>query len=314
MTVRTRLWRVLAGGLIVGGLLAGLFTITLPAIHRWGASDGELALALPGDEVLTHPLIRWTHAETINAPPEQVWPWIAQLGDTRAGYYSYTFIENRVGALTGADNYAVTYINADRIHPEWQNPQPGDQMIQSVLKIRAVKPGAYLLADAVKPEAFNWLWLWQLQPVDGGQHTRLIVRFGIQLPVAVSNPVMTFVMDIGGFVMEQNMLQGIKTRAEGGTEPAWTEPAEIGLWAVALLAGLAAAVLFVFKPGWQRPLIVSAAAVVALFVLTFVQPALWLRGLLDAGLLAALVWAWWQTRQQRPLVIGRASAAIYHPS
>ena len=92
--------------------------------------------------------------------------------------------------------------------------------------MRAVEPGGYLLADATQPEVFNWLWLWQLQPVDGGQHTRLIVRFGIQLPTQVSNPALTFMMDLGGFVMEQNMLQGIKTRAEGQSEPAWTEPVE----------------------------------------------------------------------------------------
>ena len=307
MALRTRLLRLLIGALVAGALLAGLFALTLPAIHRWGATDAELARALPGDEVLTHPLIRWTHAETINAPPEQVWPWIAQLGDTRAGYYSYTFIENQVGSLTGASGYAVVYANADRIHPEWQNPQPGDEIIQSVLKIRAVKPGEYLLADATQPKSFNWLWLWQLQPVDGGQHTRLLVRFGIQLPTEASNPAMTFVMDIGGFVMEQNMLQGIKLRAEGGSEPAWTEPTEIALWLTALAAGLAAALLFVIRPAWQRPLIAAVAAVVVLFVLTFVQPAVWLRGLLDLGLIAALLWSWLERGEQPALTIGRVS-------
>lgn len=77
MTQRTCLLRRLAGGLILAVVLAGLLAITLPAIHRWGATDGELALSQPGDELLTHPLIGWTQAETINAPPAQGWPWIA---------------------------------------------------------------------------------------------------------------------------------------------------------------------------------------------------------------------------------------------
>jgi hypothetical protein len=330
MSLRTRLLRIAIGLLILAGLLSALFAITLPAMHRWGATAAEVSQTLPGDALLTKPLIRWTHGETINAPPAQVWPWIAQLGDTRAGYYSYTFIENRVGAITGGTDYNVVYHNADSVHPEWQNPRPGDPMIQSVLKVREVQPGEYLLADAVHPEAFNWVWLWHLQPVDGGQHTRLVVHFGIQLPGADSNPVMTFMMDVGGFVMEQNMLQGIKTRAEGGSEPTWTEPAEIALWLAALLAGLAAGVMFVFmpgrprplaallagsaagvlflfRPGWPRPLAVAVAAVVALFVLTFVQPALWVRLLIDLGLFAGLAWAW--TWRAQPAGEARPSPA-----
>ena len=116
----------------------------------------------------------------INAPPKAVWPWIAQIGDTRGGYYSYTFIENQVGAITGAEDYNVIYINADRIHPEWQNPQPGEQLIQSVLKVREIVPGQYLLADSLDPSVLNWVWLWHLQPMADGQQTRLLVRFGIE--------------------------------------------------------------------------------------------------------------------------------------
>ncbi len=135
--------------------------------------------------------------------------------------------------------------------------------------------------------------------MDGGQHTRLIVRFGIQRPAAVSNPVMMFVMDIGGFVMEQNMLQGIQKRAEGGHELAWSEPVEIGLRLAALLAGLAAGRLFIWQPAWSRPLLLAVAAVVILFGLTFVQPELWLRAALVLALWASVAWAWEQPA--RPL-------------
>jgi hypothetical protein len=311
MPRRARLLRFEIGLLTLAALLTALFAFTLPTLRTQGATPAELAQALPGDELLTHPLLRWTNAETINAPPAQVWPWIAQLGDTRGGYYSYTFIENRVGALTGGSGYSVVYHNADRIHPEWQNPRPGDALIQSVLKVRAVQPGEYLLADAVNPAAFNWVWLWNLQPVDDGQHTRLVVHFGIQLPGTDANPVMTFVMDAGGLVMEQKMLEGIKLRAEGGQEPAATEPAEIALWLAALLAGLAAGALYLFHPNWTRALTVGSAAVVALFVLTFVQPALWQRLLIDLALLAALAWAW--TRPAEDVSAADRAPARAHP-
>jgi hypothetical protein len=271
MSLKQTTLRFLAGLAVMLALLVALVAATLPIIHRWGATDAEVGL---------------------DAPPEAVWPWIAQIGDTRGGFYSYTFIENRVGAITGAGDYQVTYVNADRIHPEWQAPQPGDSIIQGMLKIREVKPGQYMLADSTASDAFYWLWLWQVQPAGAGQQTRLLVRFGIGLPGEDSNPVMTLVLDIGGFMMEQRMLQGIKLRAEGGREPAWMENAEIAVWLIALIAGLAAGAAFLVRSNWQKPLTVAVAAVVALFVLTFVQPALWLRVLVDTLLIAGLIWAW----------------------
>lgn len=291
MSIGARLRRLLVGLILLGAVLVALFALTLPAIHRWGATDAEVARGLPGDELIAQPLVRWTHAITIDASPAAVWPWIAQLGDTRGGYYSYTFIENRVSALTGAEAYDVVYVNADRIHPEWQNPRPGDPLIQSVLKVREVAPEHYLLADSIDPSVINWVWLWQIEPAANGQESRLLVRMAIET-AEPADPIMGFMMDVGGFVMEQNMLQGIKTRAEGGHEPGWTEPAEIALWITALLVGLAGALLFVWRAAPFASLALAVVAVVALFVLTFVQPALWWRTLIDLALLSGLVWAW----------------------
>jgi hypothetical protein len=99
-------------------------------------------------------------------------------------------------------------------------------------------------------------------------------------------------MDIGGFVMQQRMLQGIRLRAEGGAEPWWMERAEICLWLAALLCGLIAAGLFIFRPAWLRPLVVAIAAVVTLFILTFFQPPIATRAMLDAALIGATWWAY----------------------
>jgi hypothetical protein len=125
----------------------------------------------------------------------------------------------------------------------------------------------------------------------------MINRMRIQLPNEAANPVASFLMDIGGFVMQQRMLQGIRLRAEGGVEPWWMERAEIGLWLAALLCGLIAAGLFVSRPAWLRPLAVAIAAVVALFILTFVQPPLVVRAVLDAALIGA---TWWAYRAAKP--------------
>jgi hypothetical protein len=282
--------RFILGLLLAAALVSGLFALVLRVIPTWGASAEEVAHPLPGDDLTVNRTLFWTNAMTINSPPEKVWPWIAQIGDSRGGFYSYTFIENQVGALTGAKGYNVVYVNANEIHPEWQNPQPGDPFIQGSLKIRQVETGKYLLADSVTPSPFTWVWIWHLDPMDSGAKTRMVVRFAIEVPdTSGDNPVMGFMLNVGGFVMQQNMMQGIKLRVEGRTEPAWIEPVEIGLWMIALLSGLAAGGLYLFKKKWDRPLVAAVLSILVLFILTFVQPPILIRCLLDIVLIAGVV-------------------------
>ena len=134
-------------------------------------------------------------------------------------------------------------------------------------------------------EGMNWTWVWQIDPASDGR-TRLHNRFKMSVPPGVNSPVMKFVLEVGAFVMEQNMMQGTKLRAEGKSELSFTEPLEIGLWLAALAAGLAAASAYV-RMGSPLALGVGLAAVLWLVVLTFVQPALGLRAVGDLILIAA---------------------------
>lgn len=257
------------------------FSVLLAAIPTWGATAEEAARAYPGDETAPNPLVTWTHGATIDAAPEQVWPWIAQLGDVRGGYYSYTFIENLV---VGANMYH----NAASILPEFQNPQPGDSMITGALHVAEVKTGQYLLAESEIPDMV-WTWIWSIEPA-GENQTRLVVHTRIQPPeMGGVGGLVGFVVNAGGFIMEQNMIQGLTLRAEGGSELAGIEWVEIGLWLLALAAGIVCAVHFVRRGGWLA-LGIGLVSVVWLMVLTFVQPALGLRALGDAVLLAGAVW------------------------
>lgn len=305
MSLRTFLLRLLAGLTVLAVTLVVTFSLALALIPQWGATPEELALTLPGDELAPRPLLNWTNAIDIAAPPQQVWPWIAQLGDTRGGFYSYTFIEDRIGSVMGAADYAVNYENADRIHTEWQNPQPGDVIIQGALKIGDVRPNGYLLADSINADMFSWVWLWHLSPADGGG-TRLVVRFRIQLPTADENPALTFVMSAGGFVMQQRMLHGLKIRAEGGSEPTWIESVEIALWLTTLAVGLFAAAFYLFRRAWQRPLALAVIAVTVLVAFTFIQPAIWSRVVVNLALLGGL---WWAYRPELRAPIERATPA-----
>jgi hypothetical protein len=61
---------------------------------RWGATDAEVAAPMPGDEIVDRAQFNATRAITIEAPPEHVWPWIAQLGYGRGGFYTYDLVDN----------------------------------------------------------------------------------------------------------------------------------------------------------------------------------------------------------------------------
>ena len=182
---------------------------------------------------------------------------------------------SRIGsaALTGAADYQVNYTNANGINGEWQNPKRGDQMIQGLLKISDVKTGEYLLAESVIPEQFGWTWIFALEG-DGEGRTRLINRTRIAAP-GKPNQAMITVLGLGGSIMNRRMMNGLVAHPEGWVEPAYQEWLEAGLWLAALFIGLAAATLFLARRRWAPSLLVACAAVVAILILTFVQPAIW---------------------------------------
>jgi hypothetical protein len=105
------------------GILAGLAVFIvlimfalLPWMDSYGATDAEIAASYTGDELVPSPRISYTRAVTVNAAPEQIYPWIVQLGADKGGMYSYTWMETLI---------QCPQTNADRIHDEWQDLKVG---------------------------------------------------------------------------------------------------------------------------------------------------------------------------------------------
>jgi hypothetical protein len=294
MNAGIKIARLIGGMLLVVVIIVATFALLRGWTPTWGATAAEVERVLPGDDLMARSPGDMTHAATIDALPEKVWPWIAQIGDDRGGFYSYTFIENLLQkAMLGG---AAVYHNANRILPQLQAPQPGDGMIADSLQVYRVEAGKWLIATAKSESGeINWVWLWLVEPA-GASQTRLIVRNRLSLPGGAGNLIASTVMDLGAFVMERRMIEGLRLRAEGGTEPAWIEIAEILLWLMALAAGFGAAVLFVTRPAWRASLLLGLASLFALIWFTFWQPAIWLRLLLNVALLGSL---WWTARQGR---------------
>jgi hypothetical protein len=203
---------------IRAGVLVAFFVVTYATVFRrrqlgWGATAEEAGSALPGDELIPNADLIATRCIDVRAMPELVWPWIAQLGQGRGGLYSYDALEN----LVGCDIHS-----ADRIVPEWQHIQVGDQVKlhpEVSLVVDLVEPGHALVLRGAVPvggtrgEApYDFTWAFALRQAEDG-NTRLLVRERY-LYTRWWAPVLVEPVAIVSFVMSQRMLRGIKERAE----------------------------------------------------------------------------------------------------
>lgn len=189
------------------GALAAYVLRVRPWHLRWGATDEEVCERLPGDELVEHPNVEATHAITINAPVEEVWPWLVQIGQDRGGFYSYSWLENLVGCRLR---------NADRIMPEFQQLSAGDTVRlhpqAPPLPVLICEPTrALVLGSNTKSPG---TWGFYLKGLDGGR-TRFVIRgrgdWGMGLPGKLLARV---VFEPAHFIMERKMMLGIKGRAE----------------------------------------------------------------------------------------------------
>jgi hypothetical protein len=174
---------------------------------RWGATPGELAAALPGDQFFPRAQYRSTRAITIQAPPEDVWPWLVQVGCQRAGFYSNDLLDNlgRPSATTILPAFQELQVG------QWVPMSPGEPTDRTALKVHSFEPNRWLLWS--KPDS---TWAWRLTPtVEGG--TRLVTRIRAVYDWRHHPFVASFgllLMEFGDFAMLRAMLRGIKQRAE----------------------------------------------------------------------------------------------------
>lgn len=200
----------LRGALAAVGALA-LSPVLAPWYRRWGATAAECAAALPGDELVPDPRLTSTRATDIDAPPEVVWSWLVQIGQGRAGLYSYEGLEN----LAGCDIH-----NADHVEPGWQRLAPGDSVRLGPpgypsFTVVALERVAHLVLLAGGNEGARSSWAFVLRPT-GARGARLVARSRYAFPATAGQWVMwRAITEPLHFVMERRMLLGIKSRAEG---------------------------------------------------------------------------------------------------
>lgn len=194
-------------------------------------STDEIKRALPGDELIPQSMACFTHAITIASPTKKVWPWIAQMGADRAGWYSYDFIDN------GGKPSATTIL------PQYQDVVIG-QIFPAIPKatdafvVTEVDVEHYLVLTVPQKDATPIVvWTFVLEATEN-LNTRLLVRARMsaswrelardsksgdrllliniiyRLLARLPMSLMTFIGGFGHGIMQRRMLRGIKRRAE----------------------------------------------------------------------------------------------------
>ncbi len=191
---------------IIGAAVVAIF-LALSAYARssdtWGATADEVAASLTGDEWLEGgPAVRarMTRVIAIEAPPEVVWPWIAQMG-RGAGWYSYDRLDN--GGRTSA-RHIVNWI------PE---PRLGDAT--PIGYLRHIDPGRevvwWLKSVRFLGSRFRAVMLYRV--IGDGGRSRLLVRVQMEARGLVARPACWLVRILDGFMMRRQLAE-IRQRAE----------------------------------------------------------------------------------------------------
>jgi hypothetical protein len=186
-----------------------------------GAIREEERRPLPGDELVPRPMWEATRAATIDAPPAAVWPWVAQMGYGRGGWYGWNPLER--------EDTGVSSLLADlpppRVGDVWLDG-PGCHETKGAWTVRAVEPPRTLVLHSIRnpitgrelePAEDSQLfidtaWAFHLQQLAPAS-TRRLARTRIRIGPHWAIHALKW-MGSGDTVMQRRLLDGIKARVE----------------------------------------------------------------------------------------------------
>lgn len=212
------------GFMAVVGIPAAYAVWLRPRMLNWGATPDEVARAYPGDDLIPDATGGSTMATTLPAPPECVWGWLVQMGSDRGGWYSRDWLDNNGRP------------SADRIVPEWQHLEVGQQMMRvsapgqqaGSFRVVTLEPDRTLVLRSTYglftgrdfdprsgPVPTPWvdaIWGFHLRPLPEGR-TRLVARGRHRSgPPALVLPFGWLMGEPAHFAMQIRQFQNLRTR------------------------------------------------------------------------------------------------------
>ena len=215
------MWLISLSALIAVVAILALWTLRRWGMH-WGATPDELRRSWPGDEISPQATEISTRAVTIGAPAATVWSWLIQIGQDRAGFYSYTWLENL---------FRCVMPRVERVVPEWQERALGDivwlarrDRYHGEARQRVVRLDTGRVLSLASPSDWGRLvrrqtsregnWTFILVPIDS-HTTRFVVRSrGPAAPTLLARLFWVAVFEPAHFIMERKMMLRIKALAE----------------------------------------------------------------------------------------------------
>ena len=213
--------RKIAGVAVMAAVAYGAWV--RPRLARWGATDEELAGPYPGAELVPGGKRYGAMAVTIGAPPDQVWPWLVQMGWDRGGWYSWDRLDN------------AGRPSARAVHPEWQDLAVGDQLkfwtpggVRDAYKVAVLEPNRFLgllgysdllgrTLDLNQPRSSAYmegLWGFLLKELPDGRTRLVISGYSTLRPQRLERFVVDWLYIPGAWVMQARMLAVLKRNIE----------------------------------------------------------------------------------------------------
>lgn len=228
--------KVLVGAAIGAPLLALAYARWIRPWHlSWGVRDDEAERWLPGDELIPRPKMQSTHAISIAATPQLVWPWLVQMGQGRGGFYSYAWLENLVGGQSRNVGELTPELQTLRVgDPVWLHPNAAPMFVQALEPDEALVyfGGRDAFPESGEPGSprrdptFASSWAFVLED-EGPDGTRLIVRnrtthgVGLQHELACR-----LLLEPIHFIMERKLLYTVRDLVEGRKRQRLPDPDE----------------------------------------------------------------------------------------
>ena len=170
---------------------------------RWGATDAEIKRAMLGDDIIRKPSFNATRAVTIHASAKNIYPWIVQMGVTRAGWYSYDLLDNL--GRPSAENILTEHqtIQVDNVIPMSPDGKQG-------MRVKGFRKNKWMLWWDGKGDSS---WVWDIQP-EGEADFRLVTR--VRVKYRLLSPAIAFnlLVEFFDIIMMRKCMLGIKRRAE----------------------------------------------------------------------------------------------------